>query len=157
MHWAVFENDLNRVPLRGLSFINMAVESHLMVAEKNAFFFSDYSLVLQPSYYVSHLREIMGDHPWNKQTIHDLKEWLRVVTSLPLRQQFNLIVHVGMGRLRYVRNKIARSGLHPDEQSGEVLVKGDEMGFNDLASAADWLDRTQLPLPNSNFEEVSIS
>lgn len=96
-----YRGDLYRSPLRALTFINLALESHLKVFFENNLS-DEVDLRIRPDFFQRHVREILGDRPRNKQTYLDLLECLpRYVTSL---LEFASLEKV----IRYLRSVLGR-------------------------------------------------
>ncbi|HEY9076129.1 MAG TPA: glycosyltransferase family 2 protein [Anaerolineaceae bacterium] len=123
-----------RAPLKALSFVNIAIESHLEVVFFNQQWLLDYSTELQPLYYFRHLREVIQDHPWTRQTFLDIGEWITVVVAMPPRKLFGMVKYL----LTYF-TRLLKKIFHP-RRTKQDWISGSQAGFDDLASAAAWVE-----------------
>lgn len=69
-HFDVWREQLQFSPLKGVSFVNMGVESHLKLLHANGMQIPR----LRPCFFVRHLDSILHDRPWNSQTLADTLE-----------------------------------------------------------------------------------
>lgn len=157
-YWRAFPIKLAHAPFRAHTFINLAVESHLQVAKANFALLDGYSLELQPWFYARHFETIVADKPWTGQTIRDMWEWIGVVSRLPDHKRKViarlLYERYVINRKHAVRNRISRvrrrllnqpiPALPP--QSVDEWICGEEAGFSDMVSCAQWLDRRLPPI-----------
>ena len=67
--------ELEYTPLKGISFINIAVDTHLKVIYRNKLE-TRIDCRLRPQFYFRHLQAVISDSPWTKQTIKDIYEVL---------------------------------------------------------------------------------
>jgi glycosyltransferase involved in cell wall biosynthesis len=162
--WHDFNFKLKYVPFQGHSFINLGVESHLQVALANLTLLDDYSLELQPFYYLRHLQEVAADRPWTGQTIRDLGEWASVVVRLPHAKRKKVIAllydHLKprvlrifrvRSRIRQIKNRLVGQSkpAPPLPPPSSEWIRGEDEGFTDLVSCAEWLDRKLPPMQGS--------
>ena len=73
LKWQHEVKNLRNTPLKGCTFINMGVDSHLEVLNKNGIS-KQWNCDLRPDFFLRHLLEIFDDEPWTRQTINDINE-----------------------------------------------------------------------------------
>lgn len=156
-YWRSFPIALTHTPFQAHTFINLGVESHLQVAEVNAGLLDGYDLELQPWYYTRHFETIAADRPWTGQTIRDMWEWVRVVSRLPehkrriiARLLYERYVisrkHAIRSRISKIKRRLLKQPIPPAPQLMDEWICGEEAGFSDMATCAQWLDKRLPPL-----------
>lgn len=75
MKWVREVPNLEFSPLKGCSFINMAVETHLKVLYRNGIN-KLWDCTLRSDFYLQHLEQVITDTPWTETTERDIEETL---------------------------------------------------------------------------------
>ena len=129
-------------PFKATTFNNMAVEAHLKVLNlnKNIFFPKDF--VLEDTFFIKHISEIIQDDIWDKKTLDDLYEAIRVVYKLKIKKQ--LFIYLRLVKHLIVKPIVEIFSRHNSVSNGSgdtySFVLGDEHGFANLAECSKFIE-----------------
>lgn len=157
-HWKREVPHLEYTPLKGCSFPNMAVDTHLKVLKRNGFTDNE-DLKIDPSFFITHMVHILTDNPWSDTTTTDFFEALPyAVKSLSTdKKSVNIImdtfklrneedingIHLTLYLLISIKQKLA-------PLSFEDTGKGDLPAFENAVEFAKWQENNYIiPLLSS--------
>jgi len=129
-------------PFKATTFNNMAVEAHLKVLNLNKNIFSPKDFVLEDTFFIKHISEIIQDDIWDKKTLDDLYEAIRVVSKLKIKKQ--LFIYLRLVKHIIVKPIVEIFSRHNNVSNGSgdtySFVLGDEHGFANLAECSKFIE-----------------
>lgn len=148
-NYAIF---LEYSPLRGITFANLAVESHLQVLYRNNLD-KIYDCKLRPRFYYRHFRQIISDKPWTLKTVRDIKECIIPFVISTLKY---LTIGELVGKMHnLLSNIITQKTLHKSDNENKKASKShararedvnitEEKTFSDINEFAVWIERNYI-------------
>jgi len=153
-------------PLRGITFANLAVESHLKVLYRNKLD-KIYDCRLRPKFYYRHLRQVISDNPWTWITIRDIAECIcpfiiSMIKYLTIKELAGKIILMSKAvnrikaatsneRIDNLKSKELADSMKEDDRNTEELL------FEDINHFARWVEMNYIKprLRTSNGEKLS--
>jgi len=129
-------------PLRGLSYVNVAVDCHLAAVHRLGWQ-KDPRARLRRSFFLGHLQSVMSDSPWTAETWRDFFEVLpHLFTPQAIAEMMGF-------RLRQVLKLLLKPGAVFRNRLGSGAAASTPEprfpGFANCVEFAEWMEKNQMP------------
>lgn len=140
-------------PLRGISFANLAAESHLKVLYRNELD-KIYDCRLRPKFYYRHLRQVISDNPWTWITVRDIAECITpfiisMIKYLTIKELASKILWMlkAASRKKATTSNDDMDELEskgPANSTEENETKAEDLLFEDINHFARWVEMNYI-------------
>lgn len=131
-------------PLRGISFVNLAIESHLKAVFRNALHCL-YDCRLRTDIFLRHLEQVMSDMPWTVTTVQDIMETVPHLLKSIMRDRNSKAIYREFRALAKFLLVVSRRKLWVERSSCEsrdFFQTFEELQhFESIVEFGEWLDR----------------